>query len=119
MTLGISLVNRFFTISSITRVIAAGMLFYALKRHPYDYYTLLRWVTFGVAGYSAFLAFKVKKHEWGIILGLLALLFNPIFLVSLQRKTWAYIDVAAGILLLVSISFVQERLGIFSIRKQQ
>ncbi len=101
--------KRYLSISSLVRIVDAGLLFYALKRHAYDYYTLLRWITFGVGGYSAFLAFRENKNEWGIILGLLALLFNPIFLVSFHRKTWAYIDVAAGVVLLVSLFFVQEK----------
>lgn len=100
--------KRYLSISSLVRIVAAGLLFYALKRHPYDYYTLLRWITFGAGLYTAIIAFKNEKIGWTVILGILMLLFNPFTPVHLQRQTWAFIDVAAGILLLVSIPFVQE-----------
>jgi hypothetical protein len=102
--------KKYLTVSSLARIIAAGLLFYALKRHAYDYYTLLRWVTFGVGLYSAIIAFKDEKTGWAAILGMLALLFNPLIPVHLKRETWAIIDVAAGVLLLASIPFVQARL---------
>ena len=35
------------------RIIAAILLFYALDKHPYDYYTLLRFVVCGVTRPSA------------------------------------------------------------------
>ena len=86
------------------------MLFYALERQPYDYYTLLRWVTFGASSYSALIAYKAEKTEWAVILGITALLFNPLIPVNLRRETWVFIDLAAGILLLVSLLFVQRDL---------
>ena len=100
--------KRYLTVSSLARIVAAGMLFFALKRHAYDYYTLLRWITFGAGLYTAFIAFKNEQQGWAILLGILALLFNPLVPVHLQRQTWAFIDIGAGILLLASIPFVQE-----------
>ena len=96
------------SISTLARLITAFLLFYSLKRHPYSYYTVLRWVTFGVGSYSAFIAWKTNKQGWAWILGVIALMFNPLIPVNLKREIWAWIDVASGIVFLLSIYFVQD-----------
>jgi hypothetical protein len=50
--------------SIIAKLIAAAMLFAALGRHAYDYYTLLRWIACGVCAYTAFQAMQSKKTGW-------------------------------------------------------
>ena len=95
----------------IARVIAAAMLFWALDRHKYDYFVLLRWVTCAVAAYGAVLASEVRRISWTWTLGIVALLFNPILPVHLKRETWAVIDVATGVLLLASIWQVRRLPG--------
>lgn len=100
--------KRFLTFSSLARLVAAGLLFYALARHRYSYYTILRWITCSVALYSAVIAYKAKQTGWTWVLGVIAVFFNPFFLVTLDRTTWAPIDVITGVLLLLSILFVQE-----------
>lgn len=87
---------------SILALFAAGMLFWALSRHSYDYYTLLRFVVCAVSAFGAYLAFKRDSTVWGFGLAALALLFNPVATVGLRRQTWAKVDVAAGILLIIS-----------------
>lgn len=100
--------KRFLSISTLIRLIAAFLLFYSLKRHPYSYYTILRWVTFGVGSYTAFIAWKNNLIGWAWILGIIALVFNPLLPVNLKREVWAWIDVGAGIVFLISIYFVQD-----------
>lgn len=94
--------------SMIGRVIAAGLLVWALARHRYDYFVLLRWVTCVAAGYSAYLAANQKKLAWTWILGAVAVLFNPLVPIHLRRETWAFIDVGTALLLLGSIAAVRE-----------
>ena len=102
-------------VSIIARLIAAGMLVGALFRHPSvtgygrhhapydDYYTLLRWVVCGVAAFAAFQAGKSKKTGWMWALAIVALAFNPLLPAHLKRETWAVIDLAVAVLLVVSI----------------
>jgi len=97
------------------------MLIGALFRHPSvagygryhapydDYYTLLRWVVCGVAAFAAFQAGKSKKTGWMWALVIVALAFNPLLPVHLQRDTWAVIDLAVAVLLVVSIVFLDRR----------
>ena len=95
-------------ISVIARVIAAGLLFWALERHTYDYYTLLRWVVCGTCAFVVYIAAELEKNGWIWIMGIIGLLFNPIIPVHLSKSTWQPIDVVAGIVLLVSIPLIKE-----------
>jgi len=93
----------------IAKLIAAVMLFAALGRHPYDYYTLLRWVACGVCAYTAFQAVQIKKFGWLWIFVITALVLNPIAPLRVKRDTWAIVDAAAAVLLLLSIVVMDIR----------
>ncbi len=90
----------------LAKLLAAGMLFAALGRHGYDFYTLLRWIACGVCAYTAFQASLTKRNGWLWIFAILALILNPIVPLHFKRETWALVDVAAAVLLLVSIAIV-------------
>ena len=96
-------------ISIIVRLVAAGLLIWAVDRHPYDYYTVLRWVVCGSASYYLYIAYKLRKIPWVWIFGIMAVLFNPIIPVHLNKSTWAPIDVISGGIILVSIFFIREK----------
>jgi hypothetical protein len=93
----------------IAKLIAAAMLFAALGRHQYDYYTLLRWVACGVCAYTAFQAMQSKKTGWLFVFVIAALVLNPIAPLRFKRDTWAILDAAAAVLLLVSIAVMDIR----------
>jgi hypothetical protein len=97
------------TFSSLMRLVAAGLLFYALKRHPYGYYSILRWVTCGTALYCCHLSIKSDKGGWLLLFAVTALLFNPIAPIGLDKKTWAIIDVVTAVYFVLSVPFVQSR----------
>lgn len=73
----------------------ATMLLGALLHLPYGYYTLLRLVVCVSASIIAFQSWP-KHQAWAIAFGVVALLFNPLIIVALDRETWAPIDVAVG-----------------------
>jgi hypothetical protein len=98
-------VKRLITPSTFARVIAAGLLFWAIAPHRYDYFTILRWVTCAAASYSAYVAYAQKATGWTWLMGAVALLFNPLVTVKLSRQTWTPIDIAIGLVLLISIWF--------------
>lgn len=95
--------------SILAKLIAAGMLFSALGRHAYDYYTLLRWIACGVCAYTAFQAMQSKRTGWLFVFITAALVLNPIAPLRLKRGTWAVVDAAAAVLLLVSIAVMDIR----------
>jgi len=48
----------------VLRLISVILLFWALARHPYVYYQILRFVICGTALYTAFIAMHLKKQFW-------------------------------------------------------
>ena len=78
-------------------------------RQRNDFYTLLRWVCCAAFAYSAFTAFQMKRVAWTFIfavLAVLAVLFNPLAPVYLQRPTWQIIDLASiGVIVFAAIIF--------------
>ncbi len=77
--------------------VPAAMLLIALAPLPYGYYTLLRLVVCVSAGTVAYLSWP-KHAAWSVGFIVVALLFNPLIIVALDRGTWAPIDVGVAIL---------------------
>jgi hypothetical protein len=76
-----------------TWLIAAVMLvFAAAEKQPDSFYTLLRWVCCAVFACSAVTSFQMKRMLWLCIFGVLAVLFNPIFPLGLNRNSWIVAD---------------------------
>jgi hypothetical protein len=74
-------------------LIAGAMLASAaLWRHPYSFYTLLRWVCCPIFAYSAVIAFQNGRIKWTWVFGVLAGLYNPISPVRLDRQTWIVVN---------------------------
>jgi hypothetical protein len=90
---------------AIVRLINAGLLIWALAKHPIGYYTLVRLVTTGVCLYSIYICAKDNRVAWGITFGGIALLFQPIIPLRMTRDTWQYVDVIVAVFLVVSIRF--------------
>jgi hypothetical protein len=77
----------------IAWLIAAVMLvFAAAEKQPDSFYTLLRWVCCAVFAYSAVTSFQMKRLLWLGIFAVLAVLFNPIFPLGLDRTQWIVAD---------------------------
>jgi len=93
----------------VGRIVASGMLFWALAGHPYEYFTLLRFVVCVVAAYCAVLANSQKNDQWTWTFGAIAILFNPIIPFHLNRQIWSVIDLAVGVVFAISIFLVPIR----------
>ena len=88
---------------NILKVTGAILLFLAIGKHSYDYYILLRWIVFSISIYCIYMHTKREEDEWIFLFLLIGLLFNPIIPLHLTRRTWKYIDIISGSLLLFSI----------------
>jgi hypothetical protein len=95
----------------IARTLAVGMLFAAVARWPYGFYTMLRWTVCLVAVYGAFRAFEIGRRAWMWLFVVMAALFNPLAPVHLARSTWAPVDIAAAIVILLSFLQVNSARG--------
>jgi hypothetical protein len=91
----------------IAWLVAAGLLVYAVvERHPYSFYTLLRWICCPVFAYSAFAAYEKNRVLWVWVFGVLAGLYNPIFRVHLDRSTWIGVNwFTVGVIAVAAIIF--------------
>ena len=89
------------------RLIVIAMLLLGILDFPYAYYTLLRIVVTVVSAFAAFNAFDKGHQPWIIIFGAVAILFNPIIPIYLDKDTWVVIDLIVAGLFGVS-AFVLE-----------
>lgn len=95
---------RVLTGGNLVRAVAAFLLVWALLPHRYSYFTILRWVVCPVGAYSAVEAWQ--KHRMGVVwlCVVLALLFNPLLPVHLDRGTWEVVDIfGAGFLAVTAV----------------
>ncbi|TBZ30760.1 DUF6804 family protein [Rhizobium leguminosarum] len=77
-----------------------ALLVVAVFPLPYGYYLFLRLAITASAAYLAWEDYKRKDafNGWSLILSMVALLFNPLIPVYLDRGSWFVIDLAvAGI----------------------
>jgi uncharacterized protein DUF6804 len=88
-------------------LIAAVMLvFAAAEKQPNNFYTILRWVCCAVFVYSAVISVQVKRMLWLAIFAVLAIVFNPIFVLPLDRSTWIVADwVSIGAVIIAAFVF--------------
>ena len=76
-------------------------LFVCLFPMPYGYYTLVRFIAMIIFGCMAFNFYKEEKMPLCIIVGSLALLFQPFFKIVLGRTMWNVVDVIVAIALVL------------------
>ncbi len=91
----------------IAWLIAAVMLvFAAVEKQPDSFYTLLRWVCCAVFAFSGVTSFQMKRMLWLCIFGVLAVLFNPILPLGLNRTQWIVADwFSIGAMLIAAFIF--------------
>lgn len=89
---------------NIACLLSAIMLLLAIPEFfPYGYYTLLRWVVSAGAVFLVYISHQLKKTFWVFLMALIALLFNPIAPIHLDKETWVIINLIVAVLFLVSI----------------
>lgn len=96
---------------------AVILLLLALFNLPYGYYTFLRIIIFSIACYTIIVLYRLEKTIMSLIFVIIAVLFNPIIPVYLERDIWAIIDIITAIVFL--ISFFTNHLSIRKNRKKE
>ncbi len=91
------------------KIILAILLFLCLAKMSYGYYQLVRFLALLGFAVLAFQAHKRENQNEMIIYIALALLFQPLFKISLGRELWNTVDVIVGIGLLLSL-FMKRKL---------
>ncbi len=94
----------------LPQAIAGVMLLWALyPGNLSGYYTLLHWVCCGTLIYQAYQAVKLKRQKWVWILGIMALVYNPIFRLHFNREIWSAINIITAGIVVVSIFTLKIR----------
>ena len=84
------------------QITLALLLFICLTDMPYGYFQFVRFAALIVFGILAFEASGKGNQNKLLLYGALALLFQPLFKISLGREIWNIIDVIVGVGLLIS-----------------
>jgi len=85
-------------VESWPAIVTAVMSFVAILDLPYGYYQVLRFVVCIAAIYYLYKSYKHDSHlpvRW-LAVGI-AILFNPIAPIHLDRSIWVFLNVATGI----------------------
>lgn len=81
-------------------LVMAIMFLICLLDMPYGYYQLLRFVAMVVFCINSFVYGSRQNNILMIIMGILALLFQPLFPITLGRTIWNIVDIIVAIFLL-------------------
>lgn len=95
--------------NNIIKIALAVLFFLCLFDMPYGFYQLVRFLA--LVGFSLLAYYASEKDDKTemIIYIALAVLFQPIFKISLGRTLWNIIDVVVGVGLLISIKIHKEK----------
>ena len=80
------------------------LLVMAVLPLPYGYYMLLRLLITASAAYVAYKNFNKEMPVWGIVFVIVALLFNPLYVVHFDKTLWVIIDI-----LVASLFFINSK----------
>ncbi|PYJ46295.1 MAG: hypothetical protein DME50_15710 [Verrucomicrobia bacterium] len=88
-------------------LITAVMLVFAVVEKQSDsFYTLVRWVCCAAFAYSVVISFQMKRMLWLCIFAVLAIVFNPIFVLRLDRSQWIVADwFSIGVMVIAAFVF--------------
>jgi hypothetical protein len=90
-------------VENIIKLILSVLLLVCVLDMPYGYYQLIRFIALLGFAFLSYQANKSNRQIEMLIYIALALLFQPIFKVSLGRQLWNIVDVVVGISLLVTM----------------
>jgi uncharacterized membrane protein len=91
-------------------IVCALLLFVAVFGHwSYGFYTLLRVVICAISIYLAVRANSAKSAPWTWVLGVMAVLFNPVLPIRMHRSNWRAVDALAAITFLVFVAAYKPR----------
>jgi len=93
----------------VSLVSVAMLLIAVLPIRAYGYYILLRWVVCGTSAFIAFYAYDLGRKIWMSTLIVIALLFNPLIPLHLDKESWVLIDLIAALIIFISIWFMKKR----------
>ncbi len=74
---------------------------------PYGYFVFLRLIVCASAAYLAVQAHEIEKVAWSWIMGAVAVLFNPVLPLHMDRSVWQLLDLIAAMIFATSIGYIR------------
>jgi len=90
-------------------IIAILLIIAIFPISEYGYYIFLRWIVCLSSVFFAYLAYQVGKKYWAWIMGIIAVLFNPIIPIYLKKEIWGPIDIISAVIYLISFFILKEK----------
>ena len=90
-------VARYWRLDAALCLAVAALSAWALARHPYSYYTFLRWIVCASAIYMIWRLYASEMASFAVPFGIIALLFNPVIPIHLSRHIWEPLNVVCTI----------------------
>jgi len=85
--------------TSVACLVAAGLCLVAIAHLPYGYYVFLRWIV-STSSVAIGLALLQRQRPGTALLAWgLAILYNPLIRISLDRTAWSVVNVASALVL--------------------
>ena len=73
-------------------IVTALLVFAVIEKQSATFYMAQRWVCCAVFVFSATVSFRMARPLWVFVFAALAVLFNPIFVLPLERGVWIVAD---------------------------
>jgi len=90
-------------------IILGLTLILAIFPLPYAYYQFLRIFIFFSAGFVSFKFLEQKLTPWVFVFSTIALIFNPIVPIHLDRSSWVVIDFISALLFFLATHSVRYK----------
>jgi len=87
----------------IKTVVIALLIMAVMLNHKYSYYELLRWIVTASCVWFIYCSVITKSIGFIVCFTTIALLFNPIIKVWLQKEIWHIADLTTAIIIAISI----------------
>ena len=85
----------------VPQVIVISLVFWVLNLElPHEYFTLLRWICFVAFTYLAVFAYVWNSKKLACIMGITAIIHNPIFPISCTKEIFVIIYLATTVFVL-------------------
>lgn len=110
MDLVLRFLLRLLTVSTLFRIITAIGLFFAITRQSRNYFFFLRLAVCFTSVYLIYVAIATKNYAWITPFIVFLMLFNPIYAPDIVRQTWQIVDMGCGVLFILSIFFLGEKM---------
>ena len=85
----------------VPQVILISLMFWVLNlEYPHEYFTLLRWICFVAFAYFAVFAYVWNNKKLACIMGITAIIYNPIFPINCPKEIFVIIYLATTVFVL-------------------